>query len=105
MVINPAFGLIAAAALFGIAYLRAAGRQKAADALHDQVENTIKGMKAKSLEDLRGAGAEYTDYQTRYQAADAEESRVRALISTFPNLGRDRAPHEGRTLLEEGPVA
>lgn len=103
--VNPAFAILAAGALFGIAYLKAAGRKKAADALYEQVDTTIRGMKAKSLEDLRGAGAEYTDYQTRYQAADAQEPRVRALIAEFADLGHDKTPHEGRTLREEGPRA
>jgi hypothetical protein len=103
--INPAFGIIAAGALFGISYLQAGRKAKAADALRDQVSKTIKGMKAKSLEDLRGAGAEYTDYQTRYQAADGEEAGVRTLIAAFADLGQDKAPHEGRTLLAEGPEA
>lgn len=103
--INPAFGILAAGAWFGIAYRQANKRAAAAETLRDQVQQTIKGLKAKALEDLRGAGAEYTDYQTRYQAADREESRVRTLITAFAGLGQDKAPHEGRTLLAEGPEA
>jgi hypothetical protein len=103
--VNPVFAIIAAGAVFGFWYLGVNSRRKAADALYTLVDNTIRGMKAKALEELRATGAEYVDYQDRYRAADGREAGVRSLVASFGDLGHDKAPHEGRTLIEEGPRA
>jgi hypothetical protein len=99
--INPAFGVLAGLAIAGIGYLGMSGRRRKAEAFRQLVADTIKGLKLKALEDLRGASAEYTDYQSRARTADAKEPMVRSLIGSFADLGRGRAPYEGRTLLDE----
>ena len=99
--INPAFGVIAGAAVFGLWYLAINGRRAKAEAYRKQVETALAGHKRKSLEDLRGAGAEYTDLRGAYQSADAKEPQVQALIASFGDLGHDKTPFERRTLSDE----
>src|SRR5581483_2674585 len=89
--INPAFGVIAGAAVFGLWYLAINGRRAKAEAYRKQVETALAGHKRKSLEDLRGAG----------QSADAKEPQVQALIASFGDLGHDKTPFERRTLSDE----
>ena len=99
--INPAVGIIGAAAIFGFWYLSINRRKAKAEAYRKQVADALDGFKRKSLEDLRGAGAEYTDLRGAYQTDDDKEPQVRALIASFADLGHDKTPNEGRVLLDE----
>lgn len=100
--INPIFGILVAAAIFGCSYLGVSSTRKTKEAYRKKVADALEEHKLKALEDLRATGAEYTDFQSRYRSADAKETQVRSMIESFADLGHDKAPHDRRNVLTEG---
>ncbi|MBP1783353.1 MULTISPECIES: hypothetical protein [Micromonospora] len=56
----------------------------------------LAAARKRSLVELRAAGAELTDWTTRFTDADSRESNVRALIADLATAGAPGSPHERR---------
>ncbi|WP_117212334.1 hypothetical protein [Allorhizocola rhizosphaerae] len=86
-------GGIWAAVLFG--QYQTAQKQQA------QARAYVEQSKQESLRQLRAAGAELTDWGSRYQQADAREAGVRTMIGDLANSGKAASPYERRTVLSK----
>ena len=96
--INPVFGILAGGAVFGIWALRISQQRKAMEKLRQTYAKALAQLKLKALEDLRGAAAELTDYQSRYTERDGQEQDVRELVNRFADLGGERGAFESRAV-------
>lgn len=103
--INPVFGILVGGAVFGIWALRISRQRKAMEALRAKYAQVLAQLRQKALEDLRGAAAELTDYQSRYTERDRQEEDVRNLVTRFADLGGGRGAFESRAVAVEGGAA
>lgn len=99
---NPIVAVLIGGAVFGIWFATVKSKQSKAEAFRKQVADALEAQKQAALADLRGAGAEHTDYQSRFRAGDAKEQQVRELIESFAQLGQDKTPYDRRALTTEG---
>lgn len=61
-------------------------------------QSVLDRSKADSLLQLRAAGAELVDYESRFRTADAEESAVREMIDGLAGAGEGNSPFEARVV-------
>lgn len=61
-----------------------------------QAAQLIAQAKQESIAELRGAGAELTDWASRYRAADGEEPRTRQLIASIATAAHGGSHYDGR---------
>lgn len=105
VLINPIFGILVGGAVFGIWSLRISQQRKAMEALRTKYTQVLEQGKEQALTELRGAGAELTDYQSRYTERDGQEQDVRELVTRFTDLGGGRGAFESRAVAVEGGAA
>ncbi|HZN74169.1 MAG TPA: hypothetical protein VFC00_21075 [Micromonosporaceae bacterium] len=63
-----------------------------------EARSYIEQSKEESLRQLRAAGAELTDWSSRYAYADAQEAGVREMIGNLATAGKAASPYERRTI-------
>lgn len=98
MGVSPAFAVIAAlivGGVWGAVMYSSAGASRTAQ---DQARATLGKRRQASLADLRGAAAEFVDWEQEYRKADADAERVRALIDDLATATTAAAPFEGRVV-------
>lgn len=105
VLINPVFGILVGGATFGIWAFRITKDRNAREQLRARYAKLLAERKEASLQDLRGAAAELTDYQTRYVSRDGQEQEVRNLVTRFADLGGERGTFDSRGVMLEGGVA
>jgi hypothetical protein len=71
-------------------------QSQAAAKRQQAVRELLGRAKQDSLQQLRAAGAEATDWWSSYQRADSRESEVRTLIADLGRAGTPAAPYERR---------
>ncbi|MDT0309254.1 hypothetical protein RM780_20140 [Streptomyces sp. DSM 44917] len=99
---DTAVGLGAAAvvsAVWGFVIHRQVAK---AAAMQDHVRQLLARSREESLRQLSEARAELTDWQSRFQAADAVSAEVRAFLDDLPTAGNARTPFEQRTVPPAG---
>jgi hypothetical protein len=84
-------------------------------ALHQKYQGSLKAQddarkelgrwKQESLTQLRAAGAELTDWGSRFQQADARADEARAFITALDEAGHSATPFERRTISTAGGMA
>ncbi|MGC5031041.1 hypothetical protein [Micromonospora sp. DT229] len=100
---NVGLGIVIA--VFGgvawLVYLK--GEADKARAGQDKARARVAAAKKDSVLMLRAAGAELTDWTSRFSAADGKETQVKELIANLATAGAPRSPHERRAVdpLEE----
>ncbi|MGW5580232.1 hypothetical protein [Micromonospora chokoriensis] len=91
---------LAAGAIWGLML-----KSQADDAAAEQrkARERVAQAKKRSLVELRAAGAELSDWTSRFGAADANEANVKALIADLAMAGAPSSPYERRVVdrLEE----
>ncbi|HEV2638113.1 MAG TPA: hypothetical protein VGX23_23390 [Actinocrinis sp.] len=102
LAINPVAGIVVGAAVFGLWYLAVNKRRNTAEAYRRTVAEALEQQKQAALGELRGTGAEHTDYRSRYRAADEKAPQVAALVGSFADLGNDKTPYDRRVVRSEG---
>lgn len=95
---NVGFAFIVAAVVGGVWAFIIYNRFQNALKAQEQARQKIADAKAASLAELRGAGAELTDWTTRYRKADAVEASTRHLIASLPTFGHGRTDFDGRVV-------
>jgi hypothetical protein len=73
-------------------------RFEAAERVRRQAEDTLGSAKDDSLAQLRQAGADLTDWTTRYTAADGREVEVRTMFAALKQAGHTATPFEQRAV-------
>ncbi|WP_406279687.1 hypothetical protein [Embleya sp. NBC_00896] len=99
---NIAFALVAALVVGGVAATVLYSRYHSAVARQDVARRTLEAAKQESIQHLRGARAELTDWQTRFEAADRVAGELRQMIAGLATAGHAATPYEGRTVSTEG---
>jgi hypothetical protein len=72
--------------------------KKASEANHAQAVQVLERAKTDSVAQLRGAGAELTDWTSRYAAADARDVEVQQLLTDFGRSAEGGNPFERRVV-------
>jgi peroxiredoxin family protein len=72
-------------------------RFEAMETLRRQAETTLRTAKKESLSQLRHAGAELTDWTTRFQAADAKDTDVRQMFDLLRLAQNPSTPFDQRS--------
>ncbi|MGH4020780.1 MAG: hypothetical protein ACRDT0_16455 [Pseudonocardiaceae bacterium] len=98
MAINPAFGLIVTALVGGIWGMVLHSRYQAGLAAKASAAEMLQKQKQDSLTKLRAAGAELTDWTSRFKQADAVEPAVHAMIGSFAMAGHTATPFDQRSV-------
>ena len=85
--------------LAGVAWLIALkGKADRAHADQEEARRQIAEAEQESLRALRGAGAELTDWTSRFSTADGRETQVKELIVSIATAGQPGSPHERRAV-------
>lgn len=92
------FAFVLAAAVGGIWALIIYNQYTAAEKAQQEARSRIQSAKTESLAELRGAGAELTDWTSRYRKADAVESQTRQLIASLVTFSHGRTDFDGRVV-------
>jgi hypothetical protein len=74
-------------------------RHAAAGKAQQNARAVLEKAKAESLRQLREARAELTDWQSRFQAADAVGAEARTFIADLETTAHTRTPYENRTVV------
>lgn len=92
------FAFLAAAVVGGVWGYVLYNRQQKALKAQQEAERTIKQAKTESIAELRGAGAELTDWSTAYGRADGFEPQTRQMIASLATYGHGRRDFNGRVV-------
>ncbi|MFJ6755584.1 hypothetical protein ACIQNK_11260 [Streptomyces sp. NPDC091273] len=98
MNVDPGGGLIVTLLVGGIWALVIAHGRRGALERQRYAQSVLDRSKADSLLQLRAAGAELVDYESRFRTADAEESAVREMIDGLAGAGEGNSPFEARVV-------
>ncbi|WP_327412632.1 hypothetical protein [Streptomyces sp. NBC_01233] len=98
MGIHPGAGLIITLLVGGIWALVIASGRRGALERQRYAQSVLDQSKADSLLQLRAAGAELVDFESRFRTADAEESAVREMIDGLAGAGEGNSPFEARVV-------
>lgn len=98
MALDPAFGLIVTALVGGIWAMIFYSRYQAGLKAKASAEEILQKGKQDSLTQLRAAGAELTDWTSRFRRADAVESAVHTMVGSFATAGHGATPFEQRSV-------
>ncbi|MEU2656009.1 hypothetical protein ABZ615_11855 [Streptomyces sp. NPDC007325] len=96
--IHPVGGVVAALIVGGIWSLFLARGQRGARERQRYARNVLDSAQQESLVQLRAAGAELVDYESRFQRADAQEQAVRDMIDGLSDTGAGASPFEARVV-------
>ncbi|MFD3913597.1 hypothetical protein [Streptomyces sp. NPDC058603] len=94
------FAFVAALVVGGVWALILHNRADAARKLQETARQSLERAKQESIGTLRAARAELTDWQSRFQQADAVEAATRAMIASLATAAHASSPYEGRTVTE-----
>ncbi|MBK7625519.1 MAG: hypothetical protein IPJ14_23395 [Kineosporiaceae bacterium] len=95
---SPGAALIVAAIVGGVWGFIIYRRHTKALEAQRQATNTIMQAKQQSVAELRGAGAELTDWSSRYTQADSCEPQTRQLIASLATFAHGRSDFDGRVV-------
>ncbi|MGP3690418.1 hypothetical protein ACTVZO_37955 [Streptomyces sp. IBSNAI002] len=102
MSVHPGGGLVLTLLAGGIwALVITRGRREAVER-QQYAQGVLDRSKADSLLQLRAAGAELVDFETRFRDADAQEPDVRAMIDGLAGAGEGSSPFEARVVRPNG---
>jgi hypothetical protein len=100
--VSVGFAFVAAAVVGGVWGAIIQNAARTAGRHQDTARELLDRAKAESLQQLRGASAELTDWYEKFRGADEAEARVRELIASLPTASGGASPFEGRTVGREG---
>ncbi|MGW6690605.1 hypothetical protein [Streptomyces sp. NPDC054961] len=105
MSLQPLAGLVITLMAAGVWTLIIAQGRRAALERQRYAQGVLDRSKADSLRQLRAAGAELVDFESRFRRADAEEADVRRMIDGLAGAGHGNSPFEGRVVRpDDGPA-
>ncbi|SBV05634.1 hypothetical protein YW5DRAFT_03033 [Streptomyces sp. Ncost-T6T-1] len=102
MAVHPGAGLIITLVAGGIWALVIARGRRGALERQRYAQSVLDRSKADSLLQLRAAGAELVDYESRFRNADAQEPAVREMIDGLAGAGAGNSPFEARVVRPAG---
>jgi hypothetical protein len=100
MVCSPLLGIVAFFLSAGIWSLVLYSKYQTAKANQDKFKAFIAQARTDSLAQLRGAGAELTDWATDFRRADGVEAQVRVMIGDLATAGNAATPYSRRSVTE-----
>jgi hypothetical protein len=96
--INPIAGLLITLAVAGIWGLRLYQQYEQSIKAQAQARELLANWKQESLTQLRAAGAELTDWGSRFSAADGKAEEARSFIASLDTAGHGATTYETRTI-------
>jgi hypothetical protein len=100
MACSPPLGIVAFFLSAGIWSLVLYSKYQTAKANQDKFKAFIVQARTDSLAQLRGAGAELTDWATDFRRADGVEAQVRVMIGDLATAGNAATPYARRSVTE-----
>jgi hypothetical protein len=97
---NPVFGIVATLVAGGVWALVIYVRHESSRTAVAKAEHWLAEAQSESLGQLRDAAAQLTDWQTEFEAADAKEAEVRAVLDRLAVGGSAPTPYERRPITD-----
>jgi hypothetical protein len=95
---SPVLGILAFCLSAGIWSLVLWNQYRTAEETRNKFATFIGKARMDSLAQLRGAGAELTDWATEFRRADGVEAQVRGMIDYLATAGQASTPHTRRSV-------